>query len=96
MQNQFSNVGLNPNYAIKVKEEIDKLRKVGFIRPVKSSTWLSPIIVVPNKNGKNRVCVDYRKPNVATITDAFPLPFTDGILDVVVGHEMHSFLDGFS
>ena len=26
---------LNPNYAIKVKEEIDKLLKVGFIRPVK-------------------------------------------------------------
>ena len=26
---------LNPNYAIKVKKEIDKLLKVGFIRPVK-------------------------------------------------------------
>ena len=50
---------LNPNYAIKVKEEIDKLLKVGFIRPVKKSTWLSPIVVVPKKNGKIRVCVDY-------------------------------------
>jgi hypothetical protein len=26
---------LNPNYATKVKEEIDKLLRVGFIRPVK-------------------------------------------------------------
>ena len=41
-------------------------------------------------------CVDYQKLNAATITDAFPLPFTDGIFDVVVGHEMYSFLDGFS
>ena len=26
----------------------------------------------------------------------FPLPFTDGVLDAVVGHEIYSFLDGFS
>ena len=30
------------------------------------------------------------------MTDAFPLPFKDGILDVVVGHEIYSFLDGLS
>ena len=30
------------------------------------------------------------------MTDAFPLPFTDGILDAVAGHEIYSFLDGFS
>jgi hypothetical protein len=50
---------LNPNYA------------ASFIRPVKRATWLSPIVVVPKKNGKLRVCVDYRKLNAATITDAF-------------------------
>ena len=50
---------LNLNYAEKVKEEIDKLLWVGFMRPVKSATWLSPIVVVPKKNGKLRVCVDY-------------------------------------
>ena len=87
---------MNPNYAINVKEEIDKLLKVGFIRPVKKATWLSPIVVVPKKNGKIRVCVDYRKLNAATVIDAFPLPFTDGILDAVAGHEIYSFLDGFS
>ena len=87
---------LNPNYAVKVKEEIDKLLKVGFIRPVKKAIWLSPIVVVPKKNGKIWVCVDYRKLNAATVTDAFPLPFTDGILDAVVGHEMYSFLDRFN
>ena len=87
---------MNPNYAAKVKDEIDKLLWVGFIRPVKKATWLSPIVVVPKKNGKIRVCVDYRKLNAATVTDAFPLPFTDGVLDAVAGHEVYSFLDGFS
>jgi hypothetical protein len=87
---------LNPNYAAKVKEEIDKLLWVGFIRPVKRAMWLSSIMVVPKKNGKLRVCMDYRKLNAATIIDAFPLPFMDGILDTVAGHEMYRFLDGFS
>jgi hypothetical protein len=87
---------LNPNYATKVKEEIDKLLRVDFIRPVKRGTWLSLIVVVLKKNCKLQVYVNYRKLNAATITDAFPLPFTDGVLDTVVGHEMYSFLDGFS
>ena len=87
---------MNPNYAAKVKEEIDKLLKVEFIRPVKQATWLSPIVVVPKKNGKMQVCLNYRKLNVATVTDAFPLPFRNGVLDAVAGHEVYSFLDGFS
>ena len=78
---------MNPNYAAKVKEEIDKLLRVGFIRPVKRATWLSPVVVVPKKNGKIYFCVDYRKLNTATVTDGFPLPFTDSVLDTVASHE---------
>ena len=81
---------------MKVKEEIDKLLRVGFMRPVEKATWLSPIVVIPKKNGKIWVCVDYRKFNAATITDTFPLPFTNGVLDKVAAHEIYSFLDGFS
>ena len=40
--------------------------------------------------------MDYRKLNAITITDAFPLPFTDNVLDVVAGHDMYSFLDRFN
>jgi hypothetical protein len=87
---------LNLNYAAKVKEEIDILLRVGFVRSVKWATWLSPIVVVLKKTGKLRVCVAYRKLNATTITNAFPLPFTDMVLDTVAGHEMYKFLDGFS
>lgn len=59
-------------------------------------TWLSPIVIVPKKNGTLRVCIDYKKLNAATMTDPFPIPFTDAMLDAVAGHEMYSFLDGFS
>ena len=40
--------------------------------------------------------MDYRKLNAAKVTDAFPLPFTDGVLDAVARHEVYSFLNGFS
>ena len=63
---------------------------------MKKATWLSPIVVVPKKNGKIQVCVEYQKLNAATITDGFPLPFIDGVFDAVAGQEVYSFLDGFS
>ena len=87
---------MNPNYVAKVKEEIDQVLSVGLIWPVKQATWLSPMVVVPKKNDKIQVCVNYRKLNAAIVTDVFPLPFTDGVLDAVAGHEEYSFLDGFS
>ena len=62
---------MNPNYTARVKEEIGKLIRVGFIQPVKKSTWLSLIVVVPKKNRKIRVCVDYRKLNAAMVTEHF-------------------------
>ena len=43
-----------------------------------------------------RVCIDYRKLNVGTRKDHFPLPFLDQMLERVVGHEIYCFLDGYS
>jgi hypothetical protein len=39
-------------------------------------TWFLPIVVVPKKNGKLCICVDFRKFNVGTKEDPYPLPFT--------------------
>jgi hypothetical protein len=50
---------MNPNYAIKVREDLDKLLNVGFIYPIETIQWLSPLVIVPKKNGKLRICVDY-------------------------------------
>ncbi len=91
--------GLRPraptSYAIVVKHDIDKLLTVGFIQPVKEATWLSPIMVVPKKNGKLKICVDFRKLNKATKKDPYPLPFFDEVLNIIVGYEAYSFLDGY-
>jgi len=42
------------------------------------------------------LCVDYQKLNLQTKKDPFPLPFLDSVLDIVVGHEMYSFMDKYS
>ncbi len=57
---------LNPNYVTPIKHDIDKLLGGGFIQPIHEVTWLSPIVVVPKKNGKFINCVDFKKLNKAT------------------------------
>ena len=42
------------------------------------------------------MCIDYRKLNVCTRKDHFPLPFVDQMLERVVGHEFYCFLYGYS
>jgi hypothetical protein len=60
---------LNLNCAAIVKHDIKKLFAIGFIKFVEEVTWLSPIIIVPKKNDKLKICVDFRKLNVATKKD---------------------------
>lgn len=87
---------MNSKYSLLVKKEIDKLLGVGFIYKVPFSEWVSPIVVVPKKNGKLRICQDFCKLNSITRNDYFPLPFADTMLDVIAGHKRYSFMDGFS
>ena len=58
--------------------------------------WLANVVVVPNKGGKWRVCVDYTNLNEACPKDSFPLPRIDQIVDAAVGYGIFSFLDAFS
>jgi len=62
---------------------------------MEEATWLSLIIVVPNKNGKLRIYVNFRKLNVATKKDPFPLPFTNEVLIVMARCETYSNLDAY-
>eukprot|EP00253_Pinus_taeda_P020271 PITA_20271 len=87
---------MNPNLREIVKEELQKLLNAGFIYSISDSEWVSPLVIVPKKNGKWRVCVDYRALNKATQKDHFPLPFIDQVLDNLAGKKSFSFLDGFS
>ena len=54
-----------------IRDEIDKLLEAGFIREVEHLDWLANLVVVPKKEGKWRVCVDYTNLNNACPKDSF-------------------------
>jgi hypothetical protein len=51
--------------------------------------------ITTQENGKLRICINFRKLNVATKKDPYPLPFTDEMLNTIHGYEAHSFLNGY-
>ena len=56
-----------------VQEEIKEMLDKGVIVPSKSP-YSSAIVMVPKKEGTNRMCIDYRKVNEITTKNAYPLP----------------------
>jgi hypothetical protein len=87
---------MNPALKDIVKEELQKLLHANFIYPISDSKWVSPLVIVPKKNGKWRICVEFQELNKATYRDYFPFPFIDQVLDTLSGKRYFSFLDGFS
>ncbi|XP_004308579.1 PREDICTED: uncharacterized protein LOC101295281 [Fragaria vesca subsp. vesca] len=79
---------------IVVKEEIENMHRSGIIHVVKYNEWLSNVVPLRKKNGKMRVCVDYRDLNNATPKDIYPMPVADLLIDAVARHEVLSFMDG--
>jgi hypothetical protein len=53
-------------------------------------------VVVPKKNRKLKIYVDFKKSNVATKKDIYSLPSTDEVIQIIVGDEIYTFLDKFS
>ena len=53
-------------------------------------------MLVPKKDGKVRMCVDYQNLNRASLEDNFPLPHIDTLVDNTAKHSLFSFMDGCS
>jgi hypothetical protein len=79
-----------------IGEEVHRLLVAGFIKEVFHPEWLANLMLVKNKNGKWRMCVDYTSLNKACPKHPFPLPRIDQIVDSTTGCELLSFLDAYS
>nr|ABA95996.1 retrotransposon protein, putative, unclassified [Oryza sativa Japonica Group] len=77
-----------------VKAEIKRLYDAGFIHPCRYAEWVSSIVPVIKKNGKVRVCIDFRDLNKATPKDEYPMPVADQLADAPSGNKILSFMDG--
>jgi hypothetical protein len=50
----------NLRYTAMVKEELDKLLKARFIRPMETTKWVFLVVFTLKENGKLKACVNYK------------------------------------
>ena len=86
---------VRPEWTEKIIEEIAKQIQPNFLEVVDYPQWLANIVPVLKKDGKVRMCVDFRDLNKACPKDDFPLPYIDVIVDSTTSSAMYSFMDGF-
>ncbi|MGL5690696.1 MAG: reverse transcriptase domain-containing protein, partial [Bacteroidales bacterium] len=78
-----------------ISMEIDRLQKNGTIRE-SNSPWCSRIVPIKKEDGSLRLCIDFRRLNLITIKDSYPLPRIDEIIDKLVGSTYFTVLDATS
>ena len=75
----------NPELLPKIKGEIKRLLKVGFIRTTRYVNWLSNVVPVIKKNGQVRICMDFR--NLNMLVDAAA---SNGMLTFTYGNSAYN------
>src|SRR6266581_879727 len=76
----------------KIDQHVRDLVTAGIAEPC-SSPWAANLVVVKKKDGSLRFCVDYRRLNLVTRKDAYPLPRIDACLDALSGSVWFSAFD---
>ncbi|GBG88300.1 hypothetical protein CBR_g46867 [Chara braunii] len=75
-----------------LRRQIDDMIDRGWIRPSESE-FGAPVLFVPKKGGKLRMCIDCRGLNRITRKNAYPLPRIDDLLDAAGGCKVFSKID---
>lgn len=83
---------IHPSDREAVKQHLRELLDAGVIRE-SESPFASPLVLVRKKNGKIRLCVDYRKLNARTIKDAYALPNIEETFSALSGAKWFSVMD---
>ena len=79
-----------------LEEKLEAMIKTGVIEEVKYSEvplQTSPIVIVPKKNGKFRMAVDYREVNANLKPSTVPLPNVKDCIECLAGKRYFSALD---
>ncbi len=78
----------------KVSDALKKLESEGIIEKTNGPTpWVSPLVVIPKKDGDIRLCVDMRMANRAILRERHPTPTVDDLIHKLNGAKHFSKLD---
>ena len=70
----------------RVEKELEHLESQGIIENVDGPTpWVSPLVIIPKKNGEVRLCVDMRMANRAIKRERHPTPTIDDLIHTLNG-----------
>lgn len=78
----------------KVESKINQLLREDIIESVSDSSWVSPLVVVPQNKGQDvRLCVDMRMANKAIVREYKVLPTFDDVVHKLTDSKFFSKLD---
>ena len=80
-----------PHQHDEVKKHIEEMLKIGTIGK-SVSPWASAVVLVRNKDGSLRFCINFRMLNNRTIKDAYSLPRIEDSLDCLDGAQIFTSL----
>jgi len=63
---------MKPEMSLKIKEKVKKQFDAGFLAVARYPEWVANIVLVPKKDGKVQMCMNYRDLNRASPKDNFP------------------------
>lgn len=75
-----------------IDEMIRDMEKQGLVEP-STSPWSAPIVLAKKKDGSPRLCIDYRRLNDVTESDAYPMPDLNKLIRQMRGAKVFSVLD---
>ncbi|UYV79315.1 K02A2.6-like [Cordylochernes scorpioides] len=77
-----------------VREELEKMSKLGVIKKINKPTeWSHPIVVVKKPNGDVRICIDPRKLNYWIKRERYMMPSPEEVLALIPKANIYTVLD---
>jgi hypothetical protein len=75
---------------------LSRLLAAGFVKEIYYPDWIAILVLVPKKNRKCWMRVDYTSLNKACPKHLFPLPHIIQVVDLTAGCELLTFLDAYA
>lgn len=73
-----------------MKEKIEGLLEVGFIKLIRYDEWISNIMLILKKNGNLRICIDFGNMNIVTLKDENPMSLANMLINATLIIEIYT------